>query len=123
MRGLRFQLLACLALFLWTAAGVLASAHCACADADHACEHAGRDCSAPGDCSDCFQSHDGAVADVPALPAPILLKSTALPALVPVADLAPAALLLRAVGSPCQKLVVVRTRPPALRPGAFSLRL
>ncbi len=55
VKAVRSNLFAVLAVLLWATAGALAADHCACDAETAACEHAGKPCAQPDDCTDCFK--------------------------------------------------------------------
>lgn len=122
MPAARSSLLAAVALFLWSTVGALAFDTCACPD-DSSCEHAGRECTQPGDCSDCLVPCAHAVpADEP-VAAPSFAKLTSVAVtltvritLLPLRDV----FVGTRLSSP---LAMPPLRPPALRSGALALRI
>lgn len=123
MPAARSSLLAAVALFLWSTVGSLAFDTCICSGDDSDCEHAGRECSQPGDCSDCFApcTHTAPADEPIAAPSFAKLSSVAvtLPArviLLPLCD----DLVGSRLSSP---LAIPPLRPPALRSGALALRI
>lgn len=122
MFAVRSRLFACLALFLWASSGLLASDACVCPE-ESSCEHAGKACTRPDDCSDCVSPASAvALADEP-LALADLVKVSARKPFQPEFHVYSVRRISSCAAETFRLSASDVLRPPALRAGTMCLRV